>query len=78
MDPISSYGGFVRDLLSDPPNGAMGGMINNIGHVMGKQTIAEFAESMGIVDGLRSIGVDNAQGYALSRPAPLADCLRSG
>lgn len=78
VDYLKIDGSFVRDLLDDPTNRAMVEMINHIGHVMGKQTIAEFAESMEIVDALRSIGVDHAQGYALSRPAPLADCLRSG
>ncbi|KRC20847.1 EAL domain-containing protein [Acidovorax sp. Root217] len=76
VDYLKIDGSFVRDLLDDPTNRAMVEMINHIGHVMGKETIAEFAESTAIVDALRSIGVDHAQGYALSRPVPLADCLR--
>jgi len=76
VDYLKIDGSFVRDLLDDPTNRAMVEMINHIGHVMGKETIAEFAESMDIVDALRTIGVDHAQGYALSRPVPLADCLR--
>jgi len=76
VDYLKIDGSFVRDLLDDPTNRAMVEMINHIGHVMGKETIAEFAESMAIVDALRTIGVDHAQGYALSRPVPLADCLR--
>lgn len=76
VDYLKIDGSFVRDLLDDPTNRAMVEMINHIGHVMGKETIAEFAESMDIVDALRTIGVDHAQGYALSRPIPLADCLR--
>lgn len=78
VDYLKIDGSFVRDLLDDPTNRAMVEMINHIGHVMGKETIAEFAESMDIVDALRAIGVDHAQGYALSRPVPLADCLRKG
>lgn len=78
VDYLKIDGSFVRDLLEDPTNRAMVEMINHIGHVMGKETIAEFAESMEIVDALRAIGVDHAQGYALSRPVPLEDCLRKG
>ncbi|EJE49873.1 PAS domain S-box/diguanylate cyclase (GGDEF) domain-containing protein, partial [Acidovorax sp. CF316] len=78
VDYLKIDGSFVRDLLDDPTNRAMVEMINHIGHVMGKETIAEFAESMDIVDALRAIGVDHAQGYALSRPIPLVDCLRKG
>lgn len=75
VDYLKIDGSFVKDMLDDPTNRAMVEMINHIGHVMGKETIAEFAESMAIVDALRAIGVDHAQGYALSRPVPLQDCL---
>jgi diguanylate cyclase (GGDEF)-like protein/PAS domain S-box-containing protein len=68
-------GAFVKDMLQDPTSRAMVEMIHRIGHVMGKQTIAEFAESAAIVDALRLIGVDYAQGYAVARPLPLGECL---
>ena len=45
--------------------------INEIGHLTGKQTIAEFAENVEIIEMLRSLGVDYAQGYWLCRPQPL-------
>jgi EAL domain-containing protein (putative c-di-GMP-specific phosphodiesterase class I) len=45
--------------------------INRIGHIMGIKTVAEFAESEGIIQELRSMGVDYAQGYGVSLPAPL-------
>ena len=38
---------------------------------MGIRTVAEYAESEGIIDQLREIGVDFAQGYAVSMPSPL-------
>ena len=75
VDYLKIDGSFVRDMLSDPTNRAMVEMINHIGHVMGKQTIAEFAESPAIVDTLREIGVDYAQGYALTRPVPIDQLL---
>jgi EAL domain-containing protein (putative c-di-GMP-specific phosphodiesterase class I) len=42
--------------------------INEIGHVMGKRTIAEFVESNEILAALGAIGVDYAQGFALGKP----------
>jgi len=42
--------------------------INEIGHLTGKQTIAEFAENADIIDMLRGLGVDYAQGYGISQP----------
>jgi EAL domain-containing protein (putative c-di-GMP-specific phosphodiesterase class I) len=45
--------------------------INNIGHVMGIQTIAEFVEDNVIRDELKKINVNFAQGYGIGRPEPL-------
>ncbi len=49
---------------------AMVEMICRIGKMMGKQTIAEFAENEAILEALREIGVDYAQGYGVGRPEP--------
>jgi len=68
-------GAFVKDMLQDVTSRAMVETIHRIGHVMGKRTIAEFAESEAIVAALRDIGVDYAQGYAVAKPVPLSDCL---
>ncbi|MDQ3206269.1 MAG: EAL domain-containing protein [Pseudomonadota bacterium] len=70
IDFLKIDGGFVRDLLEDPIDQAMVESINHIGHVMGLRTIAEFAESLPIIERLREIGVDYAQGYGVGRPAP--------
>jgi len=42
--------------------------INEIGHLTGKKTIAEFAENAEIIQMLREIGVDFAQGYGVAQP----------
>ncbi|WP_394561977.1 EAL domain-containing protein [Aquipseudomonas alcaligenes] len=72
VDYLKIDGSFVRDLLDDPIDRAMVEMINQIGHVMGKRTIAEFVESAEILAVLGEIGVDFAQGYHLGRPQPFA------
>jgi EAL domain-containing protein (putative c-di-GMP-specific phosphodiesterase class I) len=46
--------------------------INEIGHLTGKLVIAEFAESQEIIQTLRSLGVDYAQGYGIAQPSRLA------
>ncbi len=38
---------------------------------MGKQTIAEFVENDAILEKLKEIGVDYAQGYGIAMPQPL-------
>ena len=42
--------------------------INEIGHLTGKQTIAEFAENDEIITMLKGMNVDYAQGYGVSEP----------
>jgi len=44
--------------------------INQVGHLMGIQTIAEHVHSQAIVEQLRTLGVDYVQGYAVGRPLP--------
>lgn len=64
-------GAFVKDLISNPIDHAMVRSINDIGHVMGKQTIAEFVENAATLEALRNIGVDYVQGYWLGKPQPI-------
>lgn len=45
--------------------------INNIGHVAGLKTIAEFVERNETYKVLQAMGLDFAQGYGICRPAPL-------
>ncbi|RON89297.1 EAL domain-containing protein [Pseudomonas fluorescens] len=68
VDFLKIDGSFVKDMLDDPINRAMVEVINHIGHVMGKQTIAEFVETTQIEQALLEIGVDYAQGYVIERP----------
>lgn len=68
VDYLKIDGSFVKDMLDNPINRAMVEVINHIGHVMGKRTIAEFVETPQIETALREIGVDFAQGYLIERP----------
>jgi EAL domain-containing protein (putative c-di-GMP-specific phosphodiesterase class I) len=58
----------VREILHDPIDREMVRSINEIGHLTGKQTIAEFAENAEIIQMLKNIGVDFAQGYGVGQP----------
>ncbi|WP_051306116.1 EAL domain-containing protein [Massilia alkalitolerans] len=71
VDFIKIDGRFVKDLLADRVNYTMVEAIHRVGHVMGLRTIAEFVENAQVLEALRGIGVDFAQGYEVHRPAPL-------
>ncbi len=79
VDYLKIDGMFVKDIIDDPIDRAMVKSINEIGHVMGMQTIAEFVENDEIKGLLREIGVDYGQGYGISKPSSFDDLLaRSG
>ena len=71
VDFLKIDGVFVKDVAENPLDLAMVRSINEIGHVMGMRTIAEFVEDQPTLDKLRELGVDYAQGYCLGRPRPL-------
>jgi len=68
VDYLKIDGSFVKDMVVDPLDEAMVRAINEIGHVLGKITIAECVESEAILDRLRAIGVDSLQGFHIGRP----------
>jgi diguanylate cyclase (GGDEF)-like protein/PAS domain S-box-containing protein len=68
VDFLKIDGSFVKEILHDPIDREMVRSINEIGHLTGKQTIAEFAENQEIIEMLRSLGVDYAQGYGIAVP----------
>lgn len=71
VDYLKIDGSFVRNIVNDPIDRAMADTINRVGHIMGLQTVGEFAESAEVISELRAIGVDFAQGYGVQRPKAL-------
>ena len=72
VDYLKIDGRFVKDLIEDPFDCAIVQAVQQIGRVLAIKTIAESAETEAILERLRVIGVDYAQGYAIARPEPLA------
>ena len=71
IDFLKIDGTYIRDVLSDPVDYAMVRSINELGQLLGKETIAEFVESLDVAEELRSIGIDYVQGHAYAKPLPL-------
>lgn len=71
VDYLKIDGSFIKNLETSEVDKEMVSSINRIGHIMGKVTVAEFAENEAIIDILAEMGVDFAQGYGVCLPLPL-------
>lgn len=69
VDFLKIDGSFIRDIAENPISLAMVRAVNDIAHLMGMRTVAEFVESQQIASVLRGIDVDYLQGYAFGRPS---------
>ena len=72
LDYVKIDGMFVKDIVDSPSDLAVVRSINEIGHFLGKRTVAEYVETEAILEQLREVGVDYAQGYAIEKPTLLA------
>ena len=71
VDYLKIDGSFVRNIPNDPVDYATVEYFNHISQIMGIKTIAEFVENDDILQNLKQIGVDYAQGYEIERPQTL-------
>ena len=73
VDYVKIDGVFVKDIAESQADFAVVRSINEIGHYMGKKTIAEYVETDQTLESLRDIGVDFAQGVRISKPSLLRE-----
>ena len=62
---------FVADLVSNPASEKLVGAVVHLADAFGLKTIAEGVEDAPTLELLRALGVDEAQGYHIARPAPV-------
>lgn len=72
VDYLKIDGIFVRDIATNSVNRALVKAINEVGHVMGIQTVAEYVEDEKTLAVVRELGIDYAQGYAVGQLRPLS------
>jgi EAL domain-containing protein (putative c-di-GMP-specific phosphodiesterase class I) len=72
VDFIKIDGSFIQMMSSSDVDYEMVRFTNDISHMMGRKTIAEYVSDKAILDSLRQIGVDFAQGFCIGKPRPLA------
>jgi Amt family ammonium transporter len=73
VDYLKIDGAFVKDMEDNPIDKAMVHSINEIGHLMGIETVAEFVGNETVMHMLAEMGVDYAQGFHIGKPQPLME-----
>jgi diguanylate cyclase (GGDEF)-like protein len=77
VDWLKIDGVFVRKIATNSEDFAVVKSINDIGHFLGKKTIAEYVADDDILAKIREIGVDFAQGFGISPPLLMQDLLQT-
>ena len=77
VDWLKIDGVFVRKIAVNQDDYAVVRSINEIGHFLGKQTIAEYVADDQILAKVREIGVDFVQGFEISPPLQMDDLIRA-
>jgi diguanylate cyclase (GGDEF)-like protein/PAS domain S-box-containing protein len=77
VDYLKIDGSFIRNLTGSVVDREIVSSINDIGHRLGVQTVAESVEDEETLGTLRAIGVDYAQGYVIGRPVPVEQLLEA-
>jgi len=77
VDFLKIDGLFVKEIVNSEIDRVMVKCISEIGQVMGIQTVAEFVENDEILETLKEIGVDFAQGYGVAKPRPIEELIEA-
>lgn len=73
VDYLKIDGSFVREMVTNNIDHAMVAAINQVGHIMGIKTVAEYVENEEVISKLQHLNVDFVQGYSIARPAPIEE-----
>ena len=75
VDFLKIDGQFVENVTHDPVDRSMVEAICQVGRAMGIATVAERVESEAVLEALKAIGVDYAQGFHLAQArCPSSSC----
>jgi EAL domain-containing protein (putative c-di-GMP-specific phosphodiesterase class I) len=73
VDYLKIDGEYVREINSNPVSYEIIRSVNEIAHLLGMETIAEYVENDAILATLKTIGIDYVQGFNFGLPQPLED-----
>jgi len=76
VNVVKIDGSFIQRIGDDAVDYALLRSINEIAHLLGKYTVAEYVDSAATLELLAAIGVDYVQGFFMGRPAPIDEVMR--
>jgi diguanylate cyclase (GGDEF)-like protein/PAS domain S-box-containing protein len=71
VDFLKIDGQFISHVAQDPVDRSMVEAISKVGKALGISTVAECVETEAVLDELKRIGVDFAQGFFIAAPLPI-------
>ena len=77
VDLLKIDGQFIRDVVDDPLDDAAVRCFVDVARVVGVKTVAECVDKPEVLQRVRELGIDYAQGFLLHRPEPLEAVLAS-
>jgi EAL domain-containing protein (putative c-di-GMP-specific phosphodiesterase class I) len=75
VDFLKIDGQFISHVADDPVDRSMVEAICKVGSALGISTVAECVESKAVLEELKRIGVDYAQGFFVAAPLPIAQLI---
>ena len=75
VDVLKIDGVFVRDLANNEVDPVLVRSMGEVARSLGKTTVAEWVEDRALIDRLRELGVDQAQGYGIHEPCALSELI---
>ncbi|MCP5179860.1 MAG: DUF1631 family protein [Pseudomonadales bacterium] len=76
VDYLKIDGSFVKNMANDENDLAVVRSMNEIGHFMGKRTVAEYVHDDATRDAACAINIDYLQGWGVEKPKPIDELLK--
>ena len=76
VDILKIDGQFIKNLIDDPLDQAAVACFVDVARVVGVRTVAEFVDRAVVLERVRTLGINFAQGYHLHEPEPIEALFR--
>lgn len=78
VDILKIDGQFIQDLIDDPLDEAAVRCFVEVAKIVNLRTVAEFVDSPAVLERVKHLGINYAQGFLLHKPEPIDVAIGSG